>query len=60
MKLTRTLLAVAALAAFGSAFAGDAPKAPAEQKECKDKGKCCGKECKDKKAEAPKAEDKKA
>jgi hypothetical protein len=56
MKLTRTLLAVAALAAFGTAFAaslGEDTKAPSE-KTCKEK--CCAKECKDgkKKAEAKK------
>lgn len=60
MKFTRTLLAAAMLAAFGTAFAGDAPKAPADHKECKDmekgKDKCCGKECKadKKKADAKK------
>lgn len=57
MKLTRTLLAVAALAAFGTAFAaavGEDTKAPSE-KQCKEK--CCDKACKDKdkKAEAKKA-----
>ena len=58
MKLTRTLIAALALAALGSA--GYAADAPAKKEGCK----CCKYGCKDvtkdKKAETPKAEDKKA